>query len=370
MKKIVLYIETLRRGGAERVMSVLANYFYEKKYDVVLITNTHDDKSINQYEVSEGITRYYLDEMYRKNANSVILRTLWRIKNIRKICKEEDADVVLSFLRNCNIRMLLATLGIRCKKVVSVRNDPKKEYAGIEKMAQLLFCFADGIVFQTYDAMKWFDEKIASKGKVIFNPVDARFYEKQWTPIRNEVVTFGRLVEQKNHALLIRAFSQIHRRIPEVVLKIYGDDFAAHGNSRKDEIVELISSLELKESVFLCGNVENVQDILSESRLFVLSSNYEGMPNALMEAMTVGIPVISTDCPCGGPALLTEKGNCGELIPCGDEGALVDAMQNILMNESYASLISQKEKKRAQEFKKDKVLKDWESYLLKVNGDL
>ncbi len=370
MRKIVLYIETLRRGGAERVMSVLANYLNDKHYEVVLITDVHDDFCVKQYIISDDIKRYYLDEMCVKNSSNVIIRTLLRILNIRKICQTEQVDLALSFLGNCNIRLLLATLGLRCKKIVSVRNDPAREYAGIEQLAKILFYFADGCIFQTYEAMEWFGKRNALKSKVIFNPIDSQFYEKQWNPVRDEIVTFGRLVEQKNHILLVKAFGQIHKIFPKLILQIYGDDFAAHESGRKKEIIELIKELKLENSVFLRGNIDNVQDILAESKLFVLTSDYEGMPNTLMEAMTVGVPVISTDCPCGGPALLTDHGKYGELVPCRDEVALVEAMKRILLDDNYAENLSKNEKERSKEFAKDKVLSDWENYLLKINGEV
>lgn len=368
MKKILLYIETLRRGGAERVMSEIANYLVSRSYSVLLVNNPHDSDEIEQYSVDERVRRIYLDEYYKKSNNSLI-RTFRRICALRKICKKEKIDVGLSFLGNGNIRFLLATYGLKLKKFVSVRNSPDKEYCGKKMLAKILFNKSDGVIFQTEDAKKWFTKSVQKKSKVILNPVNNCFFETNWQPEKDVtseyIVTTGRLVKQKNHELLIKAFAKFHTTNPAVKLYIYGNDFGSGSESRKRKLETLVKDLNLEDCIFLPGNVKNVPEVLSHARAFVLSSDYEGLPNALMEAMAVGLPCISTNCPCGGPATLITNNENGILIPVCNEKALADAINNVFSDSEFAQTIGKKAKISADVFKTETVMKQWEEYLLK-----
>ena len=131
-------------------------------------------------------------------------------------------------------------------------------------------------------------------------------------------------------------------------------------------MVEYITKRNAENRIELRGSTDDVAKVLSESTLYIMTSNFEGMPNALMEAMAVGIPAISTDCPCGGPRLVTMNGNAGFLVECGDYKRLAYAMQNILVDFELQKRLSKAEQKRALDFKEDCVFVDWNRYLEKV----
>ena len=255
--------------------------------------------------------------------------------------------------------MLLASAFLKCRTVVSVRNDPTKEYGSnwIKRMiANSVFLLADGCVFQTEDASLYFSRWVRRKSKVIVNPVNETFYGVKRSDTPRNIVTVGRFYPQKNHKLLIDAFARIADEFPEENLIIYGE------GPLREEMENQISAFSLKGRVFLPGSTSHVPEVLSEAKLFVLSSDFEGMPNALMEAMAVGVPVISTDCPCGGPKLLLEKNDYGILVPCGDTSRMAEAMKNMLsrdMLERYhkQALI------RAEIFEPQKIFKQWEEFL-------
>ncbi len=356
MKKIMFYIDSLRRGGAQRVMANLADYFATAGYDVVLV-NDFVQKGTDHYNVSDNVERIYLRD---DNSGNVIIKNISRVLRLRRIIKDKKPDLILSFLGRPNKRMLIASLGIKVKKVVSVRNDPNREYGfgGLKKAyAKQLFKLADGCVFQTDEAAGYFPLKVQKRSIVIFNPVGQKIYASDRSLATQNIVTVGRMEKQKNHRMLIEAFSMISDAYPEENLIIYGD-----GPLRND-LISYIDELGLSDRIKLPGNISDVDTALSKAKVFVLSSDYEGMPNALMEAMAMGVPCISTDCPCGGPKMLIESEQQGILTPCKDATALSDKLRYILDNEQLRQVMSAAAKKRAEQFRPEVIYQQWENYL-------
>lgn len=355
--KIILYIDVMYRGGAQRVMSVLSQYLSNKIAEVILVTDFEAPNPSLEYEISKKVKRLYLK---KDNNGNPFLKNIERIKNLRKIVINEKPDIILSFLGRPNMRMLLATIGLKCRKIVSVRNDPNKEYGSSfvnKAIANLLFLLADGCVFQTVEASKYFLKRIRKKSTIIFNPVSENFY--CITPSKNKknIITVGRLEPQKNHKLLIDSFEKICDKFPNDDLFFYGD------GSLKAELENYVETKKMSHRIHFMGNVNLIENVLRDAKVFVLSSDYEGMPNALMEAMAAGVACVSTDCPCGGPKTLISDNSQGLLVPCNDVNAMALAIKNILSSDYQQ--IGCNARHRAKEFKTDKVLKEWENYLLK-----
>ena len=356
MRKILLYIDNMLYGGANRVMANLANYFSAQGYEVILINDRPYDKEHPGYSINKAVKRYNLDaEKHR-----IIVRTMNRLVKLRCIAKKEKPDVILSFMAGPNIRMLVATTGLKIKRVVSVRNDPQKEYGlGIKRgLVNLLFRMADGVVFQTQDAAAYFSEKIQAKSKVIFNPVNDKFYSKKWQYGGKNIVIVGRLQPQKNPMNALQAFARIAKTIPEYDLAYIGE------GSLKAELEAYAVQEGLAERVHFLGKRDDIDSILECSAMYVLCSDFEGMPNALMEAMAVGIPVISTDCPCGGPRTLIKEELQGVLVPCRRSDLLAKEMERLIQNRDLQLLMSDAERARAKEFMPQKILTEWSEYLL------
>lgn len=355
MKKIILYIDTLYRGGAQRVMLNLASYF-SSSYDVVLINDFIPDDTKDSYQVSDQVKRLYLRENLDGNP---IKKNIDRILTLRKIVKEEKPDVVLSFLGSPNKRMLIATMGLNCKKVVSVRNDPEREY-GKGKLsrfiAKRLFAKADGVVFQTQDAANYFQDSVRKKSRIIYNPVSNIFYKIERVKEPHHVITVGRFEPQKNHKLLLTAWNQIQNLYPDEKLIIYGD------GPLRAEYEAYIREFQIQDRVELPGVVTDVPARLASAKAFVLSSDFEGMPNALMEAMAVGVPSISTDCPCGGPKMLMRDQKDGFLVPCNELAPLANAIC-MLLNDKRREGYGVSAKKRAEIFKEERIYKQWEEFV-------
>ena len=198
-----------------------------------------------------------------------------------------------------------------------------------------LYPLADGIVFQTPDAKKYFDGIVNSNYEIIPNPVNDLFIKNPYSEERKKViVNVGRIEGQKNQLLLIKSFEKIMDKFPDYKLIIYGE------GSKKEELIKYINERKLNNRVVLAGQVDNIYDKIYDASLFVLSSDYEGMPNALIEAMCLGLPVISTDCPCGGPKMLIKDGVNGFLVPVNDENIMSETISRILADDKLRKELS------------------------------
>lgn len=351
--KILFYINAIHHGGAERVIVNLANQFASHEYEVLLVTSF---RASWEYPHLQEVKRVALEET--KSDGNFFIRNINLVRSLRKLIKREKPDVVVSFMSEPNFRALTACIGLKTKNVISVRNDPNQIYTNLpyRVLAKTFFLNADWTVFQTAQAQKWFPKKMQEKSSIIYNAVDPKFYTTHLENQRYDIVTMGRLTAPKNHEMLIRAFAQIAKDIKENLV-IYGV-----GELEK-ELEQLINSLGLKSRVRLEGATSNVPDVLKKSKLFVLSSDFEGMPNALMEALAMGLPCISTNCPCGGPEVLIEHEKNGLLVPVGGVDELSKAMRRVLQDEVFAEKLGKNAKICAQEYKTDINYKQWKECL-------
>ena len=346
MKKFLFYINAIHHGGAERVMVNLASELVKEGYECILVTSFVDSW---EYTFDSRIKRISL---FKKPLGIFIARNVRLVIGLRRIIKNEKPDTVLSFMAEPNFRALIACFGLNVKKIISIRNDPNREYASISTrlLAKSFFRYADHVVFQTEDAQRWFPKSIQKKSSIILNPVDEFFFKTHFDGVRHDIVTTGRLVPQKNHKLLIKAFAKIAHKV-EDNLYIYGE------GELRAELEQLVSGLNLQDRVFLPGAVKDVAETIKTAKLFVLSSDFEGLPNSLMEAMALGIPCISTKCPCGGPRMLL---NDAFLVDVNNDEQLGEKLLRI------ADLRFFKDNYRinATVFRQNFIVKDWLKVLL------
>lgn len=354
--KIGFYINVIGGGGAERVVANLANQFSEDNDEVVVITSIRHE---HEYYLNESIMRYNLEE---EEIQGRLKKNLSRIKKLRKIVKDERMDILISFMAEPNYRAIIATVGLKTKCLISVRNDPNREYAGrIGKfLGQHLLPLADACVFQTSEAQAWFPARLQKKSTIIPNAVKKEFFNIKRKRIPGLIVTCGRLTSQKNHKLLISAFCQVASEYSEVTLQIYGE------GELREQLQTLINSTQFSDRIKLMGATNNVPEVLSKADIFVLSSDYEGMPNALMEAMAVGVPCISTDCPCGGPRMLLGSQKNKILVPVNDEKKMKDAIIWLIIDNENKKIIENECKNQAEKFKPNYIFRCWKRYIKSV----
>ena len=287
------------------------------------------------------------------------------IYQLRTIIKRETPDIVISFLITQNIRLLFSSIGLNVKKIISVRNDPRTEFGnyGIKKaIINAIYNKADGIVFQTQDEQSYFSKTIQRKSCVIINPIDDSFYKIERNNLQKNIITIGRLAIQKNHTLLLNAFLRIKDDFPDYNLFIYGE------GEERCALEQYITNLKIDDRVFMPGRINNVQEILSHATLFILSSDYEGLPNALMEAMAAGVPVISTDCAGGGPRTLLKEGVNGFLVKCGDVDSLANRIHYLLGHPEVMTSIGKNAAERAQDFRKEIICDNWVQFFYRILG--
>lgn len=346
--KISFFIGSLRRGGAERVISILANDYCARGWDVdivLLLQNEVDyplDAKINIVDITSKGGSYF------KNA-------LPWLSGIRRYLKAQQPDCVVSFVGRINALVLTAATGLKRNIVVSERNDPKHDGRGalMQWYCNRVYRRARAIVYQNEHEKSCFNAALASKGYIIPNPVQVR--AERHDNAGTDIITAGRLTEQKNQAMLLRAMARIHQEHPDIKCRIFGE-----GNLRGD-LQEQIRNLGLENTVFLEGNVANIYDRLAQSGLFVLTSNFEGLSNALIEAMMVGLPCITTDYP--GARELIVHGQNGIVVPMDDDAELAAQIEKLLLDKAYAAQLSHQGKQDSQKFKAETVLAQWHNVI-------
>lgn len=328
MKRYMFFVGTMGSGGAERVISILTKKMAEQGLDVEIVT----------YYDKEPF--YPIDSRVKLTAAEAYTGTKHVAKNLLWLRKyfSNHAKMLISFLAPFNMIALMAKAGTGIPIVVADRNDPKRVPANVivRKVRDFLYMFADGVVLQTHKNKEYFNCITQRKSKVIYNPVHMGEYAGISLSIVKEkkLVSAGRLMPQKNQKLLVEAFAEVSKQYPEHKLYIYGE------GPCREVLEKLISQLELDGKVLLPGSITDLHEQIKNAQIFVLSSDYEGMPNALIEAMCMGLPVISTRV-SGATDLITDQKN-GLLVQCGDKSELAEAMLYMLNNEEESENMAKK----------------------------
>lgn len=359
MKKCLLLIPRMGSGGAERVMATIANNLC-KEHDVEIVTMT-DAESF--YALDERVKITGLGQnVNRKNKLTLLFSTvIGGIKTffkLKKKIKKEKPDVVLSFLQSANMMSILVK---GCRKkfrlVVSERCDPSERDFGNRFFEKNFYHKADVIVCQSQKVTEFFKKKHRNKTAVIPNPIAKDAIPERFTGTRRKtIVGVGRLDVQKNFEMLIRAFARLPKEFSDFTLEIYG------GGPLEEKLQALITELGLLGRAHLMGVKKNVMHYISDTALYVMSSNYEGFPNALAEAMATGLPVISTDFSTGVAKDIVKEEN-GLVIPVGDEDALLSAMIKMLSNEDKWEDYSIENRKLLDTLSEQNVMQIWYNVL-------
>ena len=360
MQKIAFHLNSLQQGGAERVVSNLANRFAKEGYEVVIATEWY---GTDEFALDQKVRRVHVGLTKEDENRSRISKMLRRIWYLRRFMKKEKPDVVVAFTRGVLYRALAAGIGTGIPVVISVRTDPVGHY---DKKADklripLLFPHAAGCVFQTEGAKAFFAPYLQENSRIILNPLNPKYVGVPEPAVRTkDVVQSGRLVDFKNQPMLIRAFLKVHEKHPDYTLKIYGPDSK---DGTKEILESIIHENYAEDFVKLMGGSNTLEKDLADAALYAFSSDWEGLPNALMEAMALGLPVVSTDCPCGGPKTLIEDGVNGLLVPIMDEKAMTDGILRLIEDRELAERLGREARKISERANEDAVFEQWQTYL-------
>jgi len=351
--KIVFTIAHMNLGGAQRVCYNLINWLVKNTDSEIYLVICSNRKVKEEYDINKISHSFVSGGLFHK------------IEAIRRELKRIKPDVLVTMGVPGALFDVPACVGLGIKHIISERNDPA-HFGGksiTRIVSRLLMRKADGFVFQTRDAQAFYGGEIAKRSMVIPNPlfIGDDYPVTQYTGEREKaIVTTGRLNKQKNHPLLIRAFKRIAEEFPEYKLIIYGE------GPERQNIKALIQELGLQERVLLPGTINDVPAKIYKSSLYVLPSDFEGMPNALMEAMALGIPCISTDCPCGGPRDLIENEKSGLLVPVGDEHALTNAMLYMIEHPDKAKEMGYHAIAIREKLNIDTISQKWYNYFIDI----
>ncbi len=339
--KILFTIPTLRQGGAERVMCMLANYFSDK-HDVVLAVQ--DDKKNDAYDLSHKVNRFHINSVFPK---------LFSIIKLRKTIKDFQPDIIISFLILQNVQTIFASLGLKVPVIISERTCKEFYDTNLKKItSRILFWFykyATHLVVQTIRVKKQF--KSVKNISIISNPVaDIPPYE---TKEKNKIISVSRLIKLKSLDTLILAFAKISPKYPNWSLDIWGDGV------QREFLQNLIKSLNLNEKIKLCGSTRDIVSKLKQANIFVFSSKYEGFPNALCEAMMSRLPVIYTN--ISGSDELIIPNETGLLVERENVEQLAEALIRLINSKTLREYLGDNAKKHVQEnFSYEKICLKWE----------
>jgi len=365
MKKIVFHLNCLEKGGAERVVTTLSGQFVSHGYEVYIVTEwTGED----EYEIDLRVKRIHVGLDVRQEKHNRIRKFIDRIYNLRKFLKKVKPDIVIAFARKANYRALTATIGMKLPVLISVRINPVGYYDFLSDKIQipLLFRRAAGCVFQTPEQRDFFPKYVRRKSRIILNPINDRFMGNEIPEKRQKIVVHsGRLVNFKNQCLLVRAFEQVHQKHPDYILKIYGSDSL---DGTKQKLEQLICQLDAHEYVYLMGSSNTLEQDMKYAAIAAYSSDYEGMPNVVLEAMALGLPVVSTDCPPGGPRMVITPEENGLLVPVGDECALAEAINRLIEDRDLAERLGKNAMQIGQKASSERIFKEWQSYIEEITG--
>ncbi|MBR5076755.1 MAG: glycosyltransferase [Bacteroidales bacterium] len=349
MKNVKLFVSccTLNHGGAERVLSILSSSLADSFAQVSFLMWV--DAPVF-YQID---TRVRLINITKQAGSS---RFLPRMRWFRRFIIQERPNLILSFLAPFNMLVLASLLGIRTKVIVAERNDPHFLRGGrlMEKARDALYGRAECILAQTDNIKSYFKGKLNEKTVVIYNPVlinpslvgSGLLVQKQ-----KRIVSVARLEKQKRHDVLIRAFARFYLRHQDYSLTIYGD------GPLRENLAALVHSLGMEGKVSLPGVSKTVMEEIRDAELFVLASTHEGMSNAMLEAMCIGLPCLCTR--VSGAVDLIEDGKNGMLVDVNDENGLVEKMTFIIEHPEIRQTIGLEAVKVYEKLRADIISKQW-----------
>lgn len=346
-KRIAFIIPRLGKGGAERVISILASKMAEDGHYIEIYTILSGEVN---YPLSNKVKHIYLD---RTDKNK-LLQIIKRIVRLRVLIKKAPVDTVISFDRKYGIA---ASLFSGKRVIGSERNDPYSNMGkhSVEKyLRDIQYQLADFIVFQTEYAKNYFSQGIRKKSAIIANPVEVKAkFDTEWNQNSKEIIAACRLTPQKNLPMMIDAFEQFEKNNPGYRLTVFGE------GPLKNELEDLLVRKNMQARVRFAGYSDNIQEKMRNAVMYISTSDYEGISNSMLEAMALGIPVVCTDCPAGGAAMVIQDGINGYLSPVRNAEQFAKRMQCVVEQREKTAKIAEKAKEVNSRFSVDEIVKQW-----------
>lgn len=357
MLNLLFVAPSVRYGGAAKNFIGIANYMVSRGHKVVLLTQKGKEPMRYIDPQIVQITSQIDDR------DSLITKYVKAIRDIRKAIKKYDINVSISFIEFWRSATIIATRASKAKCVVSERADPYFRGGRHDQIIFKIFGMAEGHVFQTEMARDYFPKHVKEKSVVIPNPVFSEdILDEYKGQKKNLIVNIARLdLRQKRQDVLIHAFKGISEKYPCMELFLYGS------GPDEDKIRDLVHRLDLDDRVFLKGVTNNVYQAIGEAKITILTSDFEGIPNSIIESMCVGVPVISTKCSPGGAELLIQDHENGILVERENSSQISDAIIELLEDDALYKKIVDNGFFVKERFAQDKILCQWEDYLKSIS---
>jgi glycosyltransferase involved in cell wall biosynthesis len=361
--RITLVICSLDVGGAERVMTTMANYWAEKGWCISLLTLV-DGSRPPFYKLHRAICHRALGIAgFSKTLYERIVNNFRRIGALRAAIRKTSPNIVISFLSQTNVLTILATLGLEVPVIVEEHIDPHEQ--PIERAWALLrrwsYPRATRVVMLAERSLRYFSASVQKRARVIPNPTVVSLapeIENASSSEREEkkIISMGRLVPQKGFDTLIQVFASVVAKHPHWKLEIWGDGPA------RQSLEGLATKLGIQDRVSLPGITSEPFEKMRCADLFVLSSRYEGFPMVLCEAMACGLPVISFDC-VSGPREIIRDGVDGVLVPNGDVDSLANTMSRLMTDPQERFRLAKRAPEVLDRFGVHRVMGMWEDLI-------
>lgn len=359
-------ISSLRSGGAERVVSRLANYWAAQGHDVSIVTveSSHSDF----YDLHHKVKRIGLGLHAGGRLWAKPFRMIRRVRALRNTFAQGSPDVILSFLTTINIMTVVACVFMRVPLILSERTNPRFQKIPLvtRVMRRILYPLAEKVVFVSRGVANQFSWLPKENCSVIYNPIDVQsvpvsFEGLPFPQNRSFFLAIGRLELVKGYDLLLKAYAKIAESFPEWDLLILGD------GEERSALSHQAQELGISDRVFMPGRIKNTRAAIRSCGGFVLSSRYEGFPNALVEAMAEGVPVVSFDCQYGPSEIITHMVS-GVLVPQSDIDGLANAMAFLACDEKVRSRIGEEGKRGVQKLAIGNIARAWEALIVSMIG--
>lgn len=345
-------------GGASKMIINVAGAMSKLGHDSYVFAYGSESCPI---EIPDGV-HFVKGSPYIDNR---VLRHPAKIGEIRKKIKEVNPDLIVTFMPYPSILTMIAKIGLKKRIVISERGDPRIYGGFIKLLGHRIIGCADGAVFQTEGARDFYTGRLHARSVVIPNAITIRKSERRpWDQRENTIAFVGRFFnQQKRQDLMVEAFARLAPSYPELKLVFYGD------GEDMGSIKALVKKYNLSDRVNFEGSVSPIEPYLKKAKMYVLTSDYEGIPNSLIEAMCVGLPCVATDCTPGGARLLIEDGINGVLIPRGKVDDIVKGCEKILGNPEKSEKMGIKAQEICEKYSPEAIYPRWNEYLMKIVAD-
>jgi GalNAc-alpha-(1->4)-GalNAc-alpha-(1->3)-diNAcBac-PP-undecaprenol alpha-1,4-N-acetyl-D-galactosaminyltransferase len=358
--RLVLVIGSLDCGGAQRALADMANFWTRLDWDVTIATWSGSEIA-DFYAIDGRIGRVALSVRpapARTPRFTALLHLLARMARLRRLVADKEPDAILSFIDVSNVLTILASTALGARVVVCERTDPSQNHT-ISRfwkcLRRLTYRSAGAVVAQTGDAARWLDRQCGVRSLVIPNAI--RRMPDVAVSRTSTILALGRLTSEKGVDTVLRAFALISGKFPDWRVVIAGD------GPERAALTNLRGQLGLNGRVEFVGQVRDVENWLAEAGLVVHASRREGFPNAVLEAMAMGAPVICTDCRSGPSDLIQDRIN-GRLIAVDDVTALAGAIAELIENPGLRVRLSSEAVKVRQSYEQTMIMERWNAVLL------